>query len=79
MQICNYIISPRRTICGFLFPGTSECVCGGNNGEVTRCVHYMADSEKVETWKFWVEVLNSTFGRGCWRVALTVAQELLII
>lgn len=42
----------------------------------------MASSERVETWKFLVEVLNSTFERGCWRVlrlALTMAQELLII
>ena len=55
---------------------------GTNNCEVTRYVHYMASSEKVETWKFLVEVLNSAFQRGCWRVvrlALTMAQELLSI
>lgn len=60
----------------------NACVEGTNNCEVTRYVHYMASSEKVGTWTFLVEVLNSTFERGCWgmvRLALTVAQKLLII
>lgn len=60
----------------------NACVAGTSNCEVTRYVHNMASSERVETWKFLVEVLNSTFERGCWRVlrlALTMAQELLII
>lgn len=60
----------------------NACVEGTNNCEVTRYVHYMASSEKAETGKFLVEVSNSSFERGCWRVvrlALTMAPELLII
>lgn len=70
MQIRHYFTSPRRSVCGFLFPSTSECLWGGGKslGHHQVC-HYMASSEKGETWKVLVEFLNSTFGRGCWEVA----------
>lgn len=85
MQIYNYFISPRKSLCGFLFHGISECFM---EEQITalgtpRYVSYMASSAEVEAWKVLVEVLNSNFGRAAERevvrLALTVAQKLLVV
>lgn len=84
MQIRNYFISHRRSLCGFLFRGISECFMERTNHcTIPRYVSYTASSAEVEAWKVLVEVLNSTFGRAAERevvrLALTVAQKMLIV